>query len=329
MDRALKQRLVGASVLIALAVIVLPMMLGGRSDSSSSETREIEIPPQPSELSFESRRFPVGEDSAGNMTAAPAETDVRSTLPRPKPASNSKQTPVNPVESATTPKMTQSTPSGDVDITPIRTPGEKNPPQGESAGSSKGASDSANTDAGRSSPPQDRSATDGRYLVQVASFGSAQNANRLAAKLQEQGYAVLMDSVKSDVGVLNRVRVGPFNSESDAGQSAEKIKAAVEGVTPRVLDLQPENVAQVTQPADPYVRWIVQVGSFSNTANADKLVKTLRADGQSAYSETVSSGSSAVYRVRIGPFLDRQIAIDTERQVRAAMGLNGVVMSAD
>jgi DedD protein len=245
---------VGASVLIALAVIVLPMMLGGRSDSSSSETREIEIPPQPSELSFESRRFPVGEDSAGNTTAAPPETDVRSTLPRPKPASNSKQTPVNPVESATTPKMTQSTPSGDVDITPIRTPGE-----------SAGSSDSANTDVGRSSPPPDRSATDGRYLVQVASFGSSQNANRLAAKLQEQGYAVLMDSVKSDVGVLNRVRVGPFNSESEAGQSAERIKAAIEGVTPRVLDLQPENVAQVTQPADPYVRWIVQVGSFSNT----------------------------------------------------------------
>ena len=50
MDRALKQRLVGASVLIALAVIVLPMLLGGRSEGVSGESSKIEIPAKPSEL---------------------------------------------------------------------------------------------------------------------------------------------------------------------------------------------------------------------------------------------------------------------------------------
>ena len=60
MDKALKQRLVGASVLIILAVIVLPMLLSGRSDTLQQESRKIELPVEPEELSVETRRFPVG-----------------------------------------------------------------------------------------------------------------------------------------------------------------------------------------------------------------------------------------------------------------------------
>ena len=61
MDKALKQRMVGASVLIALAVIVLPMLLGGRPEGENQQTRKIELPAQPPELSFETRRYPIGE----------------------------------------------------------------------------------------------------------------------------------------------------------------------------------------------------------------------------------------------------------------------------
>ena len=38
MDIALKQRLVGASVLIALAIVVLPMLLGGRPEDGSPQS---------------------------------------------------------------------------------------------------------------------------------------------------------------------------------------------------------------------------------------------------------------------------------------------------
>ncbi len=63
MDTALKQRLVGASVLIALAVVVLPMLLGGRPDGDVQETQKIELPSQPPELDFETRRYPIGENA--------------------------------------------------------------------------------------------------------------------------------------------------------------------------------------------------------------------------------------------------------------------------
>ncbi len=95
------------------------------------------------------------------------------------------------------------------------------------------------------------------------------------------------------------------------------------------MDLQPGKSAQVKTPSDPLIRWIVQVGSFSSAANAEKLVASLRLEGLSAYQETVTSSGSSIYRVRVGPFLKREDAIRVERQVREKRSLNGVVMSAD
>ena len=86
MDIALKQRLVGASVLIALAVVVLPMLLGGRPESDVQETQTIELPPQPSELDFQTRRYPIGETPSVPQNAseqAPSGA-AAATLPQPQ-----------------------------------------------------------------------------------------------------------------------------------------------------------------------------------------------------------------------------------------------------
>jgi cell division septation protein DedD len=123
--------------------------------------------------------------------------------------------------------------------------------------------------------------------------------------------------------------VGPFATEAEANKSAADLESKINGIKPRVMDLQPGKSAQITTPSDPLVRWIVQIGSFSKAANAEKLVASLRLDGLSAYQETVSSSGSRIYRVRIGPFLERKEAIRVERLVREKRSLNGVVMSAD
>jgi len=109
MDKALKQRLVGASVLIALAVVVLPMLLGGRPEGGTQETQKIEIPPQPPELSFETRRYPIGQQTPKNQGASqgdePDETVTQLPAPR-KPA-------VTPVPAAETAGTESGVPAGD------------------------------------------------------------------------------------------------------------------------------------------------------------------------------------------------------------------------
>jgi DedD protein len=329
MDKALKQRLVGASVLIALAVIVLPMLLGGRPEAGAPETQKIELPPQPPELNFETRRYPIGEQSLnGQNTARQDEPDrVITQLPAPRkpvaaPASTGAGEAPAQMEAGTEDPAAAEAGPGSVTTLELGQRSEQSvtpvPEEMPVAGV-----------AGTVPTVPDAGQENGRYIVQVASFGAVENANKLSAVLTDSGYAVSTDRVKSDVGTLHRVRVGPYAAEAQANQVAQTLESTLSGVKPRVMDLQPEQSAQVTAPADPLVRWVVQVGSFSSAANAEQLVAALRLDGLSAYQETVTSSGSKIFRVRVGPYLQREEAIRTERRVREERSLNGVVMSAD
>ena len=299
MDKALKQRMVGASVLIALAVIILPMLLGGRPEGDSQQSRKIELPAQPPELSFETRRYPIGEQGLEQQ------------------AKKDPSTPEDTVRQLPPPKV----PASKVDK-----PNAVNSTVGKSGIDEQASMPVVTSNA---PVPLENSPDTGRFVVQVASFGALDNANKLSATLRSNGYSVITHSVKSEVGVLHRVRVGPYASEAEANRTASELESKVPGVKPRVMDLQPGKSAQITTPSDPLIRWIVQLGSFSSAANAEKLVASLRLDGLSAYSEMVSSSGSSIYRVRIGPFLQRDEAMRVERQVRQKNSLDGVVMSTD
>jgi DedD protein len=294
MDKALKQRMVGASVLIALAVIVLPMLLGGRPDGEIQPTRKIELPAQPPELNFETRRYPIGEQRLENQQKEEESGQLEPARPLPAPKAQ---------------------------LGPLK--------QAKAVDSSSDAQTSTPATASPALVQPASSPDTGRYIVQVASFGTLANANKLSATLRSNGYTVMTDSVKSDVGILHRVRVGPYVSQVESNGIVAELESRISGIKPRVMDLQPQKNAQITTPSDPLVRWIVQVGSFSSAANAEKLVASLRLDGLSAYQETVSSSGSSIYRVRIGPYLQREEAIRIESQVQEKRSLDGVVMSAD
>jgi DedD protein len=64
-------------------------------------------------------------------------------------------------------------------------------------------------------------------------------------------------------------------------------------------------------------RWAVQLGTFSKEANAQRLVKQLRDQGQSAFVMPVQSGAATLYRVRIGPMRDRASAEAALRDVKS------------
>jgi DedD protein len=62
----------------------------------------------------------------------------------------------------------------------------------------------------------------------------------------------------------------------------------------------------------------LQLGSFANRSNADKLVHQLKAQGFSIYMNQEGSGAAARYRVRVGPLADRDAA---ERMISKLKGL--------
>jgi len=332
MDIALKQRLVGASVLIALAVIVLPMLLGGRPEEGAAEPHKIELPRKPDELDFQTRRYPLGE-------ATPSRAPDTRVPDLPAPGQ-----PAEPAPSETAGEAGPGTVAhveleprevADALLTPEPDRGEETAAADDAGGApvpeapEQPAAAAEYLDEPTQSDAGAAPAAGGRYIVQVASFGSVDNARRLAEMLRGYGYGVLSDTVTSDVGTLHRVRVGPFGTESEANAVVGNLRNQISDVRPRVMDLQPERAAQVTTPSDPLVRWVVQAGSFSSADNADKLVEQLRGLGLSAYKETVTSAGSTVFRVRAGPYVEREEAIRVNGLVSERLSLQGVVMSAD
>ena len=340
MDKALKQRLVGASVLIILAVIVLPMLLSGRSDRLKQESRQIELPPKPEELSIETRRFPVGvptgstpaarqqEPGAGETgTEAPvasANQDFETAVTGPEETAP-QAGPDDAAAEASTRSPDEAPAIPDV-AAEIETPAvsvEKTP---EVASIELPAAPDKSVDLPAAGNESENSP---RYLVQVASFSNEKNANALADMLKKDKLPVLMDVVDRSAGRMYRVRVGPYARRADADALVSSLGSSMSDLTPRVLDLRPDDSAPVSTPSDPLVRWVVQVGSFSSPESAEDLVARLRLAGFSAFSEKVTSAQGTVYKVRIGPELDRDKAADLARKVKSDQGLDAFVTTQE
>jgi DedD protein len=71
--------------------------------------------------------------------------------------------------------------------------------------------------------------------------------------------------------------------------------------------------------------WAVQLGSFASRANADKLVRQLRAQGFGVYVLSGGSGTAARYRVRVGPLADRNAATQTEAKLKSSGHVGSLV----
>ena len=124
----------------------------------------------------------------------------------------------------------------------------------------------------------------------------------------------------------------PFDDEAGANEAVAEIRARIpdlKDLNPRVLDLRPDESAPVTEPSDPLVRWVVQAGSFDVEENARDLVARLRDAGFSAYPVTVTGANGVTYKVRVGPVIERQSAVELAERLRREMSLEGLVMSVD
>lgn len=73
--------------------------------------------------------------------------------------------------------------------------------------------------------------------------------------------------------------------------------------------------------------WVVQVGSFTEPANAFRLRDRIRKNGFPAFVEQLRTGGAIAYRVRVGPELSRDRAEQLNGKLAAALQLEGLVMS--
>jgi DedD protein len=199
MDESLKARLIGAAVLVAVAVLLIPELLSGRktaepqsADSAEARgTRTFTIELNGGSVPGDPQPPPVTEAPAPANAPAPvaameqpaAEPPVAA-LPEPAPE------PVGPRELP----AVATAPPAIPDKPPVET------------------------------APAPAAVTRGGWAVQVGAFGSASAAQRLVKDLQGAGYRAYVSPVTRSGKTLHRVRVGPEAGRDDANRLAERLK---------------------------------------------------------------------------------------------------------
>jgi len=190
-----KERLTGAIILVALIVLLVPELLTGPVGSatrSQAVASSIEGPPLRSytiKLADEARLRGASAHSGPEQPAPlpPAPAPAAAATPAPPAAQEPGSTP-NPSPAAAAPAA------------------HAGPGAGAAAAVQPGSAE-----------------TSGGYLVQLGSFGSRANAERLAKKVRAQGFAVSVSQGSS--GRLYRVRVGPAHDRAAAGELAQQLRA--------------------------------------------------------------------------------------------------------
>ena len=117
--------------------------------------------------------------------------------------------------------------------------------------------------------------------------------------------------------VLNRERDEPIpaaNREENATTSSDAAVPApiAEKQAPESVDETPPPRTDAQSAPEPATSttgmWAVQLGSFSNKQNAEKLAADLRKQGYAAFLSQLKTGSGQLHRVRIGPQKNRENA---------------------
>jgi DedD protein len=116
--------------------------------------------------------------------------------------------------------------------------------------------------------------------------------------------------------VLERDREEPVPAatEQAAPERSEQAARQPQAVVAAETRSEPEKPAPKpdpqTMPADssPTGMWAVQLGSFGNQENAERLAADLRKQGFAAFLSQLSTDAGQLHRVRIGPQKDRDSA---------------------
>ena len=186
MERALKERIIGAAVLVVFVVLVVPIFLDGPPESGEIVSERVLLPGQEGQdiktvVLDRERSAPLPSTSIAAAQDDAKETGVAEpevSLPIP-----------TPVEREPAPAQVQQ-----------QAPRESVP-----------------------SNPEPVASTTGMWAVQLGSFSNKENAERLAADLRKQGYAAFLSQLNTADGALHRVRIGPQKDRESAEAMAARL----------------------------------------------------------------------------------------------------------
>ncbi len=223
MQHALKQRLVGAAVLLAVAVSVIPLLLGEADREAPIVTPR--VPPSPiidaqTEVVDVEHAYDSGPHAETPTLAAAAPLPVPTASPQPTPKVQVPAPafvagrPARPVESPT--RAISRTVSPKADSKRALKPQLTTEP----------AADVTRLPPAKDlTVPRPSAELHAAWMVQVGTFTVARNAHALEARLTQSGFNAHVEKVLSGNRPGYRVRVGPEQTRDQARQLKDRIAA--------------------------------------------------------------------------------------------------------
>ncbi len=198
MERALKERIIGAAVLVVFVVLVVPIFLDGPPGDEEVVTERVMLPGQDGQntqtvVLERDRTEPVPSTSSQPVASEESAADEPepAVIKMPEPKQNSQQAPPKPSPQPAPEPVTKEKPT------------EQKPAEQK--------------------PTEQAASTTGMWAVQLGSFSSRDNAEKLAADLRKQGYAAFLSQLQTSNGVLHRVRIGPQKDRASAEAMAARL----------------------------------------------------------------------------------------------------------
>ncbi len=198
-----RHRLIGATVLVLIAVIGFPLVFDTKPREVASDIR-IDMPDRdavrpsqaPSAPAVQAKA-PVPDDVKAPASQAPE--------PEPKEAAKAPELPVAEVKKPDTKLAEVSKPDA-------KTADTKASPKEEVVNTTK--------------PDADKAKDDGapRFIVQVGAFSDEAKVKEVRAKLEKAGFKTYVHVAQTKEGKRTRVRIGPFASKDEAQKTVNKIK---------------------------------------------------------------------------------------------------------
>ncbi|WP_201245655.1 SPOR domain-containing protein [Halochromatium salexigens] len=217
MDEAAKRRLVGAAVLVALAVIFVPMLVE-RDDTGLGEP--ILIPEAPEDEAWREDDPRALEPPADERLAEPE--DLPMPLPTPEPPASEPDAEASQDWTSIPPPPERAEPA-ESPAAPARA--EQRADASASAAADNSRDRSTSTPAGPKPVPAGARA----WVIQVASLGSSEAARDLQDELRGKGYPAFIEQAEVGGRRYYRVRVGPEVERARADRLAEQLSADTGG----------------------------------------------------------------------------------------------------
>ncbi len=318
MEPALKQRMMGAAVLVALAIIFLPMVFDGPAPPApSAGSLPLTVPEAP-DRPLQTREIPLTlparapaptpaatapPDDSGKLATVDVAVVPRTEVPDPSPSTVA----AVPEEVATVASSSSSaaalpTPTPSPIETPTTTPTE-------------------------APAPTEPAPSGSRFVINLGSYANAANAKALESSLKQAGVPVYVEPIDLDGKPASRLRAGPYPSRAAAESAIAGVRRVKSDLPVAVIGLDADEAAPRSAPSAVAGGFVVQVAAFASEAEADTLRDRLRKGGYAAYTERVAREQGALWRVRVGPEIQRAKADQLRADLRQKYQLQGQVLS--